>query len=153
MIIIKFLKRVIAKNPSSKNAVNDKIMMLSYSVKKHLQNSKAKTLDMYSVSSQIQKHIPTNLLDSMIEDCKDLSQTYMFGDPSGSHTARLLERGVDSQNLTVWESCDSHRNRVKYIDNRVKVVDSHPNMKFTTILANPPYNDPTAKAKNNKLWA
>ena len=147
----KIIEKVIAKNPNSKNAINDKISAFSYDIKKQLRDSKAKTLDKYGVSLQTQKNIPINLFDTMIDDCKDLSQTYMFGDPSGSHTARLLERGVDPRNLTVWESCDSHRNRVKYIDNNVKVVDSHPNMKFTAILANPPYKD-DSKAKNNKLW-
>ena len=81
-----------------------------------------------------------------------MSNTYMFGDPSGSHSARLLERGINPDSLTVWESCDSHRNRVGYIDKQIKIVATHPDMKFTAILANPPYNDPTKKARNNKLW-
>jgi len=65
------------------------------------------------VSSQTQQSIPVKLFDFMIDDCKDLTQTYMFGDPSGSHTARLLERGVNPNNITVWESCDSHRKSCK----------------------------------------
>ena len=81
-----------------------------------------------------------------------MSKTYMFGDPSGSHSARLLERGINPDSLTVWESCDSHRNRVGYIDKQIEVVSTNPDMKFTAILANPPYNDPTKKARNNKLW-
>jgi len=146
------LEEVVRQNSHIVQTLTRRIGVVSNIIQTNMRDSVSNTINEFSVSSQTQKHIPTNLLDSMIDDCKDLSQTYMFGDPSGSHTARLLERGIDSQDLTVWESCDSHRNRVKYIDNRVKVVDSHPNMKFTTILANPPYNDPTAKAKNNKLW-
>jgi hypothetical protein len=148
----KILEKVIAKNPSGKNAINGKILMLSSSIKMQFKESKAKTLDKYSVSSQMQRHIPTDLLDSMLDDCKDLSKIYMFGDPSGSHTARLLERDLDPNSITVWESCDSHRNRVKYINDVVDIVDSNPDMKFTAIIANPPYKDPTKKAKNNKLW-
>jgi len=146
------LEEVVRQNSHIVQTLTRRIGVVSNIIQTSMRDSVSNTINEFSVSSQTQKHIPTNLLDSMIDDCKDLSQTYMFGDPSGSHTARLLERGIDSQDLTVWESCDSHRNRVKYIDNRVKVVDSHPNMKFTTILANPPYNDPAAKAKNNKLW-
>ena len=37
----------------------------------------------------------------MINDCQDMSSTYMFGDPSGSHSARLLEHGIDPNSLTV----------------------------------------------------
>jgi hypothetical protein len=146
------LDEVIRKNPHSIELLTRRIGIVSNSIQKSMRDSVSNTINELSVSSQTQQSIPVELFDTMMDDCKDLSQTYMFGDPSGSHTARLLERGVDSQNLTVWESCDSHRNRVKYIDNRVNVVDSHPNMKFTTILANPPYDDPTAKARNNKLW-
>lgn len=146
------LDEVIRKNPHSIKLLTRRIGIVSNSIQKSMRDSVSNTINELSVSSQTQQSIPVELFDTMMDDCKDLSQTYMFGDPSGSHTARLLERGVDSQDLTVWESCDSHRNRVKYIDNRVKVVDSHPNMKFTTILANPPYNDHNVKAKNNKLW-
>jgi hypothetical protein len=146
------LDEVIRKNPHSIELLTRRIGIVSNSIQKSMRDSVSNTINELSVSSQTQQSIPVELFDTMMDDCKDLSQTYMFGDPSGSHTARLLERGVDSQNLTVWESCDSHCNRVKYIDNRVNVVDSHPNMKFTTILANPPYDDPTAKARNNKLW-
>jgi hypothetical protein len=146
------LEEVVHQNSHIVQTLTRRIGVVSNSIQTSMRDSVSNTINEFSVSSQTQKSIPVELFDTMMDDCKDLSQTYMFGDPSGSHTARLLERGVDSQNLTVWESCDSHRNRVKYIDNRVNVVDSHPNMKFTTILANPPYDDPTTKARNNKLW-
>lgn len=146
------LSQVINLNPHSMELLTRRIGLVSNSIQKSMRESVSETINGLSVSSAIQQSIPTTLFDIMINDCKDMSQTYMFGDPSGSHTARLLERGLDPSNLTVWESCDSHRNRVKYVDTSVKVVDSHPNMKFTAILANPPYNDPTKKARNNKLW-
>jgi len=148
----KILEKVIDKNPNSKNAINEKISAFSCVIKKKLKESKAKTLDEYSVSLQTQKSIPMDLFDSMLDNCNDFSKVYMFGDPSGSHTARLLERNINPNNVTVWESCDSHRNRVKYVNEDVNIVDSHPNMKFTAILANAPYKDSTKKAKNNKLW-
>ena len=147
----KIFEQVLDKNPKVKSSINEQLSFKYIKIKEELKISKSKTYGKYAVSSQTQKSIPLKLFDSMVDGCKDFTKTYMFGDPSGSHTSRLLERGVDSQNLTVWESCDSHRNRVKYIDNNVKVVGSHPNMKFTAILANPPYKD-DSKAKNNKLW-
>ena len=146
------LDEVIRKNPHSIELLTRRIGIVSNSIQKSMRDSVSNTINELSVSSQTQQSIPVELFDTMMDDCKDLSQTYMFGDPSGSHTARLLEKGVDPNSVTVWESCDSHRNRVKYVNDVVNVVDSHPNMKFTAILANPPYNDPTKKAKNNKLW-
>ena len=145
------LSDVISKNHRRIEHLTRRIGVVSNRIQTSMRNSVSNTINEFSVSSQTQKSIPLKLFDSMVDGCKDFTKTYMFGDPSGSHTSRLLERGVDSQNLTVWESCDSHRNRVKYIDNNVKVVGSHPNMKFTAILANPPYKD-DSKAKNNKLW-
>lgn len=146
------LDEVIRKNPHSVELLTRRIGIVSNSIQKSMRESVSNTINELSVSSQTQQSIPVGLLDSMISDCKNLSQTYVFGDPSGSHSVRLIERGVDPNNLTVWESCDSHRNRVKYIDNRLNVVDKDPNMKFTAILANPPYQDPRVKARNNKLW-
>ena len=145
------LSDVISKNHRMIEHLTRRIGIVYHSIQKSMRHSVSNTIGKYAVSSQTQKSIPLKLFDSMVDGCKDFTKTYMFGDPSGSHTSRLLERGVDSQNLTVWESCDSHRNRVKYIDNNVKVVGSHPNMKFTAILANAPYKD-DSKAKNNKLW-
>ena len=146
------LDEVISKNPHSIELLTRRIGIVSNSIQKSIRDSVSHTINELSVSSQTQQSIPVQLFDCMIDNCSDLSNVYMFGDPSGSHTARLLERGLDPSNLTVWESCDSHRNRVKYVNDSVNIVDSHPNMKFTAILANPPYNDPTKKAKNNKLW-
>jgi hypothetical protein len=146
------LDEVIRKNPHSIEFLTRRIGIVSNSIQKSMRDSVSNTINELSVSSQTQQSIPVELFDTMIDDCKDLSQTYMFGDPSGSHTARLIEKNVDPNNITVWESCDSHRNRVKYIDNRVNVVDHNPSMKFTAILANPPYQDPRVKARNNKLW-
>lgn len=146
------LEEVIGKNPHSIELLTRRIGIVSNSIQKSMRDSVSNTINELSVSAQTQQCIPVELFDFMINDCKDLTQTYMYGDPSGSHTARLLERGVDPNSITVWESCDSHRNRVKYVNDSVNVVGSHPNMKFTAILANPPYNDPTKKAKNNKLW-
>jgi hypothetical protein len=146
------LDDVISKNPHSIELLTRRIGIVSNSIQKSIRNSVSHTINELSVSSQIQQSIPVELFDLMIDNCNDLSNVYMFGDPSGSHTARLLERQVDPNNITVWESCNSHRNRVKYINDSINIVDSHPDMKFTAILANPPYNDPTKKAKNNKLW-
>ncbi len=145
------LSDVISKNPHIIEPLTRRIGIVSHSIQKSMRDSVSNTIGELSVSLQTHQSIPLKLFDSMVDGCKDFTKTYIFGDPSGSHTARLLERGVDPRNLTVWESCDSHRNRVKYIDNNVKVVDSHPNMKFTAILSNPPYKD-DSKAKNNKLW-
>ena len=146
------LDEVISKNPHSIELLTRRIGIVSNSIQKSIRESVSHTINELSVSSQTQQCIPVELFDSMIDNCSDLSNVYMFGDPSGSHTARLLERNVNPNSITVWESCDSHRNRVKYVNDSVNVVGSHPNMKFTAILANPPYNDPTKKAKNNKLW-
>lgn len=146
------LSEVISKNPQSMELLTRRIGLVSNSIQKSMRQSVSETINSLSVSSAIQQAIPTTLFDSMIDGCKDMSNTYMFGDPSGSHSARLLERGIDPNRLTVWESCDSHRSRVEYIHKQINVVASHPNMKFTAILANPPYNDPTKKARNNKLW-
>ena len=146
------LSEVISKNPQSMELLTRRIGLVSNSIQKSMRQSVSQTINSLSVSSAIQQSIPTTLLDNMIDQCKDMSNTYMFGDPSGSHSARLLERGIDPNRLTVWESCDSHRSRVEYIHKQINVVASHPNMKFTAILANPPYNDPTKKARNNKLW-
>ena len=146
------LSEVISKNPRSVELLTRRIGLITNSIQKSMRESVSKTIDSLSVSSAIQKAIPTQLLDNMINDCQDMSSTYMFGDPSGSHSARLLERGLDVSHLTVWESCDSHRNRVGYINKQINVVASNPDMKFTAILANPPYQDPTKKARNNKLW-
>ena len=146
------LSEVISKNPQSMELLTRRIGLVSNSIQKSMRQSVSQTINSLSVSSAIQQSIPTTLLDNMIDECKDMSNTYMFGDPSGSHSARLLERGIDPNCLTVWESCDSHRSRVEYIHKQINVVASHPDMKFTAILANPPYNDPTKKARNNKLW-
>jgi len=146
------LSEVISKNPQSMELLTRRIGLVSNSIQKSMRQSVSQTINSLSVSSSIQQSIPTTLLDNMIDQCKDMSNTYMFGDPSGSHSARLLERGIDPNRLTVWESCDSHRSRVEYIHKQINVVASHPDMKFTAILANPPYNDPTKKARNNKLW-
>jgi hypothetical protein len=146
------LSEVISKNPRSVELLTRRIGLVSNSIQKSMRQSVSQTINSLSVSSAIQQSIPTTLLDNMIDECKDMSNTYMFGDPSGSHSARLLERGIDPNCLTVWESCDSHRSRVEYIHKQINVVASHPDMKFTAILANPPYNDPTKKARNNKLW-
>ena len=146
------LSEVISKNPRSVELLTRRIGLVTNSIQKSMRESVSKTIDSLSVSSAIQRAIPAQLLDNMINDCQDMSSTYMFGDPSGSHSARLLEHGIDPSSLTVWESCDSHRNRVGYIDKQINVVASHPDMKFTAILANPPYQDPTKKARNNKLW-
>lgn len=146
------LSEVISKNPRSVELLTRRIGLVSNSIQKSMRQSISETINGLSVSSATQQSIPTPLLDTMINDCHDMSSTYMFGDPSGSHSARLLERGIDPNSLTVWESCDSHRNRVGYIDEQIKIVATHPDMKFTAILANPPYNDPTKKARNNKLW-
>lgn len=146
------LSEVVSKNPHSVELLTRRIGLVTNSIQKSMRESVSKTLDSLSVSSAIQKMIPTPLLDNMINDCQDMSSTYMFGDPSGSHSARLLEHGIDPNSLTVWESCDSHRNRVGYIDKQINVVAAHPDMKFTAILANAPYQNPKSKAKNNKLW-
>ena len=146
------LSEVISKNPRSVELLTRRIGLITNSIQKSMRESVSKTIDSLSVSSEIQRSIPAQLLDNMINDCQDMSSTYMFGDPSGSHSARLLERGLDVSHLTVWESCDSHRNRVGYINKQINVVASNPDMKFTAILANPPYQDPTKKARNNKLW-
>ena len=146
------LSEVISKNPRSVELLTRRIGLVTNSIQKSMRESVSKTIDSLSVSSEIQRAIPAQLLDNMINDCQDMSSTYMFGDPSGSHSARLLEHGIDPSSLTVWESCDSHRNRVGYIDKQINVVAAHPDMKFTAILANPPYQDPTKKARNNKLW-
>jgi len=146
------LSEVISKNPHSMELLTRRIGLVSNSIQKSIRQSVSETINGLSVSSAIQQSIPTSLLDTMINDCQDMSKTYMFGDPSGSHSARLLERGINPDSLTVWESCDSHRNRVGYIDKQIEVVSTNPDMKFTAILANPPYNDPTKKARNNKLW-
>ena len=146
------LSEVISKNPRSVELLTRRIGLVSNTIQKTMRQSVSETINGLSVSSATQQTIPTTLLDSMVDECKDMSSTYMFGDPSGSHSARLLERGIDPNRLTVWESCDSHRSRVGYIHKQINVVASHPDMKFTAILANPPYQNPNSKAKNNKLW-
>lgn len=145
------LEEVVRKNSHIVQTLTRRIGVISNSIQISMRDSVSNTIDEFSVSSQTQKSIPLELFDSMIDECKDFTQTYMFADPSGSHTARLLEREVNPNNITVWESCDSHRNRVEYVNDSVNIVGSHPNMKFTAILANAPYKD-NAKAKNNKLW-
>lgn len=146
------LSEVVSLNPGCMELLTRRIGVVSHTIKKGMRDSVSNTINSLSVSSDIQQSIPTDLFDIMLEACEDLSNIYIYGDPSGSHTARLLEKGIEPKNITVWESCDAHRNRVKYISDEVNVVDTNPNMKFTAILANPPYNDPKNKAKNNKLW-
>ena len=93
---------VISKNPHSVELLTRRIGLVTNSIQKSMRESVSKTIDSLSVSSEIQRAIPTQLLDNMINDCQDMSSTYMFGDPSGSHSARLLEHGIDPNSLTVW---------------------------------------------------
>ena len=117
-----------------------------------MRESVTKTLDTLSVSSAIQQPIPLILLDPMINKLKDTSQTLIHSDPSGSHTARLLEKDVNVRELTVWDDCANHRNRVEYIDKHVNLTNEQPVLRPTAILANPPYQKTDTKAKNNKQW-
>jgi len=122
-------------------------------VKKYMiQDGDVATLDDLSVSSGIQQTIPLLVLDPMISKLKDTSQTLIHSDPSGSHTARLLEQDVNVYGLTVWDDCANHRNRVEYIDKHVTLTHEQPVLRPTAILANPPYQDTSNKAKNNKQW-
>ena len=146
------LAKVIEKNPTTRENLTRRIGRETNTIKTHMRQSVSKTLDSLSVSSDIHQTIPRPLLDAMISDLQDTSQTLLHGDPSGSHTARLLEKNVNVYGLTVWDHCENHTNRVKYIDKNITVTNETPVLRPTAILANPPYQDTTTSAKNNKLW-
>ena len=78
------LSEVISKNPHSVELLTRRIGLVTNSIRKSMRESVSKTIDSLSVSSEIQRSIPAQLLDNMINDCQDMSSTYMFGDPSGS---------------------------------------------------------------------
>ena len=89
------LAKVIDKNPTTRENLTRRIGRETNTIKTHMRQSVSKTLDSLSVSSDIHQTIPRPLLDTMIADLQDTSQTLLHGDPSGSHTARLLEKNVN----------------------------------------------------------
>jgi hypothetical protein len=82
-------------------------------------------------------------------------KTLMVGDPSGSHSARLIEKkNVSAEDLTTWDDTEVHRFRIGCVDSRITIVDkleTLKDMKFTRIIANPPYQAGT-KSSGNTLW-
>ena len=81
-------------------------------------------------------------------------KTLVIGDPCGSHCARLIEKkNISADNLYVWEDNESHKFRIHCIDSRITITDNldNFNMKFTRIIANPPYQAGT-KSSGNTLW-
>jgi hypothetical protein len=82
-------------------------------------------------------------------------KTLIVGDPSGSHSARMIEKkNTSPSNLVVWEDSETHKFRVRCVDSRITIVDEMNNlkgMKFTRIVANPPYQAGT-KTSGNTLW-
>ena len=146
------LSDVIDANHNSREKLTRRIGTESRTIITSMRESVTKTLDTLSVSSAIQQPIPLIILDPMIDKLKDTSQTLIHSDPSGSHTARLLEQNVNVHELTVWDDCANHRNRVEYIDKHVTLTNEQPVLRPTAILANPPYQNTDNKAKNNKLW-
>ena len=146
------LSDVIDANHNSREKLTRRIGTETKTIVTSMRESLTNTLDILSVSSAIQQPIPLILLDPMISKLKDTSQTLIHSDPSGSHTARLLEENVNVYGLTVWDDCANHRNRVEYIDKNVTLTHERPVLRPTAILANPPYQDTSNPAKNNKLW-
>ena len=103
------LSDVIDANHNSREKLTRRIGTESKTIITSMRESVTKTLDILSVSSAIQQTIPLILLDPMISKLKDTSQTLIHSDPSGSHTARLLEKNVNVYGLTVWDDCANHR--------------------------------------------
>jgi len=81
-------------------------------------------------------------------------KTLVVGDPSGSHCARLIEKkNISPEDLVVWEDNSVHKFRIHCVDSRITIVDKLEGlkMKFTHIIANPPYQAGT-KSSGNTLW-
>lgn len=78
----------------------------------------------------------------------------VIGDPSGSHCARLIEKkNISPEDLVVWEDNPVHKFRIHCVDSRITIIDKLEDlkMKFTRIIANPPYQAGT-KSSGNTLW-
>lgn len=81
-------------------------------------------------------------------------KTLVIGDPSGSHCARLIEKkNISPNDLVVWEDNSVHKFRIHCVNSRITIVDKLEGlkMKFTHIIANPPYQAGT-KSSGNTLW-
>lgn len=81
-------------------------------------------------------------------------KTLVIGDPSGSHCARLIEKkNISPEDLVVWEDNSVHKFRIHCVNSRITIVDKLEGlkMKFTHIIANPPYQAGT-KSSGNTLW-
>ena len=64
----------------------------------------------------------------------------IIGDPSGLHCLNLIERGILSQNITVWE--DTVKGINSCLNRGVTVVsdlDELMGQRFSVVIGNPPY--------------
>ena len=147
------LAKCINSNPKSRKAITSRISTEANIILRNIRTQDAtETISALSCSSGISQAIPLIVFNPMIDKLQDTSQTLIHCDPAGLHTARLLERNVNVYGLTVWDDCANHTNRVECVDKNVTVTNEQPVLRPTAILANPPYQDTSNKAKNNKLW-
>ena len=74
---------------------------------------------------------------------------FIAGDPCGTHSLRLIERGVDPDNITAWEDSATGQFCVKLNDvNVVSDLEEVNGMNFDISIGNPPYQN----GKNSNFY-